>query len=171
MKLQRLDMGRCRIWCASKSVNGSASFRLSFGCERVCLLNAYARFARASASESSLEGTRSGTAARCRIPRQRIGVSRVGPDVDAVLGSRDFPIPDHSFVIGKELAFSGDHLFHELARFRIPGREMSNLIDIPMIKWQTTRQRCRGAPRGHVRHLRGSHFFIHSAAFAGLPHA
>jgi hypothetical protein len=23
-------------------------------------------------------------------------------------------------------------LFHELARFRIPGREMSNLIDIPI---------------------------------------
>jgi hypothetical protein len=113
MKLRRFDMGRCRIWCGLKSVDGSASFLLSFIRERVGRWNAYARFAEASASESFLEGTRSGTAAGCRIPRQRIRVSRVGADVDAVLGSRDFPIPDHSFIIGKELAFSGDHLFHE----------------------------------------------------------
>ena len=61
-------------------------------------------------AEPFLEGTSSGTAARCRMPRQSKRVSCVGADVDAVLGSRDLPIPDHSFIVGKEFAFSGDQM-------------------------------------------------------------
>jgi hypothetical protein len=135
---------------------GSASFRLSCSGERAGLVNAHARFAPAPASDSFLEGSHSGTAARCRIPRQRIRVSRVGADVDAVLGSRDFPIPDHSFIIGKELAFSGDHSFHERARLRIPGREMSNLIEISMIIEHIRED--YGVPdcEGHLQGLPGS---------------
>ena len=96
-------------------------------------------------AEPFLERTRSGAAAGCRMPRQRKRVSRVGADVDAALGSSDIPISDHSFIVRKKLPFSGDHLFHEQARLRITGREMSNLIEISMI----------------VEHIRKNH---------GIPH-
>jgi hypothetical protein len=88
------------------------------------------------------------------MPRQRKWISCVGADVDTVLGSSDFPSPDHSFIVGKELAFSGDHLFQEQNRLRITGREMSNLVEISVI----------------VEHIRKDHSVPHGEGhFQSLP--
>jgi hypothetical protein len=60
-------------------------------------------------------------------------VSRVGAEVDAILRPRYFPDPNQSLVIGKEHAFAGDQLFHELGGLGLVAREASNLVEIPMV--------------------------------------
>ena len=47
------------------------------------------------------------------MPRQRKWSRGSVRTLNAVFGSSDLPSPDHSFIVGKELGFSGDHLFRE----------------------------------------------------------
>jgi hypothetical protein len=67
------------------------------------------------------------------IPRQGVRVSGVGVEVDAALCSHYFPLPDHSFIIGKESAFAPDHLLHQQGSLGFVGSKASNLAEVPMI--------------------------------------
>jgi len=50
-----------------------------------------------------------------------VRVSRVGSEVDAVVGPRYIPGPDQSLVIGKVGALADDHLLNEMGGFRFVG--------------------------------------------------
>lgn len=68
-----------------------------------------------------------------RIPRQGERVSRVGVELDAILGNRYFPIPNQSYVVGKLLALTGDHLLYKHGRPACVGRKVSSFVDIPIV--------------------------------------
>lgn len=147
-------MGRCRIhWL--KPGNGQHHLVSGPGATD---RSAHVKFAQATLAfcggELSLRWF--AVAGRCEIPRQGVWVARIGADVDAVRGPRDLPISNHSLIVGKELTLSSHHLFHEQARLRIPGREMSNLIDIPRVLEHIREN--HGVPRceGDLQRLPGS---------------
>lgn len=58
---------------------------------------------------------------------------RIGVKVDPILRARYFPVPNQSRIIGKERAFTGDHLLHEKGRLGLVGSEVANLGEIPVV--------------------------------------
>ena len=76
-------------------------------------------------------------------------MSRVGAEVNAILHTRYFPAPNQSLVIGKERAFAGDQLFHEQGGLGFVGREASNLVEIPIVVEQISKDHCVPGREGH----------------------
>lgn len=93
-----------------------------------------------------------------RIPRQGVRISRVGAEVDAILRARYFPTPNQSRVIGKERSFAGDHLLHEQGCLGFVGREVSNLVEIPMVIEHIREDYGVPGREGHSQRFTGSVF-------------
>lgn len=60
-------------------------------------------------------------------------ISRLCVEVDPVSRARHFPIPDHSCVVGKKLAFTGEHLLHKHGWAGCVGRKPSSLVDVTIV--------------------------------------
>jgi hypothetical protein len=60
-------------------------------------------------------------------------ISRIGAEVDAILCARYFPVPNHAFIVGKELAFASDQLLNVRAYVWFVCGQTPNLIEMAMI--------------------------------------
>jgi hypothetical protein len=60
-------------------------------------------------------------------------VARFDAEVNAILGARYFPVPNHALIVGKERAFASDQFLNGQAQFGLLSRETSNLVEVAMI--------------------------------------
>jgi hypothetical protein len=88
-----------------------------------------------------------------------VRVSRIGVKVDPLLRSGYFPVPNQSRIIGKERAFTGDHLLHKKGRLGLVGSEVSNLGEIPVVAEHIREDHGVPGREGHLQRGTGSAFW------------